>query len=178
MTGVDAQTARRGTVLVVDDEEGVRASVRAILEETCDVLEAGNGVQALEVLKKHEVDLVMLDQRMPGEAGIDVLPRIKAADPSTVVVIATAVRELRTAVEALKRGAYDYLTKPFDVDDILMLAQRALDKRALEREVLYLRSALAGGVPDPGAGSFERMVGRHPEMARIYQLIRLTARSN
>jgi len=116
---------------------------------------------------------VMLDQRMPGEAGIDVLPRIKAADPSTVVVIATAVRELRTAVEALKRGAYDYLTKPFDVDDILMLAQRALDKRALEREVLYLRSALAGGPTDAGgvAGSFERMVGRHPEMARIYQLI-------
>ena len=173
MTGVDAQTARRGTVLVVDDEEGVRASVRAILEETCDVLEAGNGAQALEVLKAHEIDLVMLDQRMPGEAGIDVLPRIKAADPSTVVVIATAVRELRTAVEALKRGAYDYLTKPFDVDDILMLAQRALDKRALEREVLYLRSALAGGPPDAGglAGSFERMVGRHPEMARIYQLI-------
>jgi len=180
VTGVDAQTARRGTVLVVDDEEGVRASVRAILEETCDVLEAGNGAQALEVLKTHEVDLVMLDQRMPGEAGIDVLPRIKAADPSTVVVIATAVRELRTAVEALKRGAYDYLTKPFDVDDILMLAQRALDKRALEREVVYLRSELAGGPPDAGglAGSFERMVGRHPEMARIYQLTRLTTRSN
>ena len=173
MTGVDTPTARRGTVLVVDDEEGVRASVRAILEETCDVLEAGNGVEALEVMKAHEIDLVMLDQRMPGEAGIDVLPRIKAADPSTVVVIATAVRELRTAVEALKRGAYDYLTKPFDVDDILMLAQRAFDKRALEREVLYLRSALAGGPPDAGgvAGSFERMVGRHPEMARIYQLI-------
>ena len=173
MTDVDAQTTRRGTVLVVDDEEGVRASIRAILEETCDVLEAGNGVEALEVMKAHEIDLVMLDQRMPGEAGIDVLPRIKAADPSTVVVIATAVRELRTAVEALKRGAYDYLTKPFDVDDILMLAQRALDKRALEREVLYLRSALAGGPPDANglAGSFERMVGRHPEMARIYQLI-------
>jgi two-component system, NtrC family, response regulator AtoC len=172
VTGVDAQTARRGTVLVVDDEEGVRASLRAILEETCDVLEAGNGAEALEMMKAHEVDLVMLDQRMPGEAGIDVLPRIKAADPSTVVVIATAVRELRTAVEALKRGAYDYLTKPFDVDDILMLAQRALDKRALEREVRYLRSALAGG-PEAGgvAGSFERMVGRHPEMARIYQLI-------
>ena len=173
MTAADAQTARRGTVLVVDDEEGVRASVRAILEETCDVLEAGNGAEALEILKAHEVDLVMLDQRMPGEPGIDVLPRIKAADPSAVVVIATAVRELRTAVEALKRGAYDYLTKPFDVDDILMLAQRALEKRALEREVLYLRTALAGGPADANtlAGSFERMVGRHPEMARIYQLI-------
>jgi DNA-binding NtrC family response regulator len=168
-----ATTAPRGTVLVVDDEESVRASVRAILEETCDVLEAANGAQALDVLKSREIDLVMLDQRMPGEAGIDVLPRIKAADPSTIVVIATAVRELRTAVEALKRGAYDYLTKPFDVDDILMLAQRAFEKRALEREVLYLRSALAGAPSDAGglAGAFEGMVGRHPEMVRVYQLI-------
>jgi two-component system, NtrC family, response regulator AtoC len=168
-----ATTAPRGTVLVVDDEESVRASVRAILEETCDVLEAANGAQALDVLKSREIDLVMLDQRMPGEPGIDVLPRIKAVDPSTIVVIATAVRELRTAVEALKRGAYDYLTKPFDVDDILMLAQRAFEKRALEREVLYLRSALAGAPSDAGglAGAFEGMVGRHPEMVRIYQLI-------
>ncbi|PYN16287.1 MAG: hypothetical protein DME05_08980, partial [Candidatus Rokuibacteriota bacterium] len=124
-------------------------------------------------MKTHEIDLVMLDQRMPGEAGIDVLPRIKAADPSTVVVIATAVRELRTAVEALKRGAYDYLTKPFDVDDILMLAQRAIDKRALEREVVGLRSALSGSLSDGsgGAGAFEGMVGRHPEMVRIYQVV-------
>jgi len=168
-----ATTAPRGTVLVVDDEESVRASVRAILEETCDVFEAANGAEALDVLKSREIDLVMLDQRMPGEPGIDVLPRIKAADPSTIVVIATAVRELRTAVEALKRGAYDYLTKPFDVDDILMLAQRAFEKRALEREVLYLRSALAGAPSDAGglAGAFEGMVGRHPEMVRIYQLI-------
>jgi len=173
VTGAEGKAAQRGTVLVVDDEEGVRASVRVILEETCDVLEAGNGAQALEVMKTHEIDLVMLDQRMPGEAGIDVLPRIKAADPSTVVVIATAVRELRTAVEALKRGAYDYLTKPFDVDDILMLAQRAIDKRALEREVVGLRSALSGSLSDGsgGAGAFEGMVGRHPEMVRIYQVV-------
>ena len=180
MTGAEGKAAQRGTVLVVDDEEGVRASVRAILEETCDVLEAGNGAQALEVMKTHEIDLVMLDQRMPGEAGIDVLPRIKAADPSTVVVIATAVRELRTAVEALKRGAYDYLTKPFDVDDILMLAQRAIDKCALEREVVGLRSALSGAPSDGSgvAGAFEGMVGRHPEMVKIYQLITPTARVN
>ncbi len=162
----------RGTVLVVDDEEGVRASVRAILEETCDVLEAENGAEALEILRGTDVDLVMLDQRMPGEAGIDVLPRVKAVDPSTVVVVVTAVREVRTAVEALKRGAWDYLTKPFDVDDILLLAQRALEKRALEREVLCLRSALAGSAPDAAAGAgFEGMVGRHPEMVKIYQTI-------
>jgi DNA-binding NtrC family response regulator len=162
-------TRRRGTVLVVDDEEGVRASIRAILEETCEVLEAEHGAAALEILAQREVDLVMLDQRMPGEAGVDVLPRVKALDPSVVVVIATAVRDVRTAVEALKRGAYDYLIKPFEVDDIIGLADRVLEKRDLEREVVSLRSALAGGTVEPVG--FEGLVGRHPEMARLYQLI-------
>ena len=161
---------RRGTVMVVDDEEGVRASIRAILEDTCEVLEAETGAEALEQLRTREVDLVMLDQRMPGEPGIDVLPRVKAADPSTLVVLATAVHDVRTAVEALKRGAYDYITKPFDVDAILMLVERALEKRALERQVLGLQAALQPA----GVGSvdgFEGLVGRHPEMVRIYQLI-------
>src|SRR5205807_3506463 len=162
--------ARRGTVLVVDDEEGVRASVRVILEETCDVLEAQNGAEALDVLRTHEIDLVMLDQRMPGEPGVDILPRVKALDPSVVVVIATAVRDVRTAVEALKRGAYDYLIKPFEVDEIIGLADRVLEKRDLEREVVSLRSALAGGGAETSVG-FEGLVGRHPEMARLYQLI-------
>ena len=164
----DRPPERRGTVLVVDDEAGVRASIRAILEDTCQVLEAPNGTAALELLKSHEFDLVMLDQRMPGEAGIDILPRVKAHDPSIVVVLATAVHDVRTAVEALRRGAYDYLTKPFDVDDIMMLAQRALEKRALEREVIRLRSALA---PSGPGGGFEGMMGRHPDMVRIYQLV-------
>ncbi len=172
----EIRPTRRGTVLVVDDEEGVRASVRAILEESCEVLEAENGTAALEVVRAREIDLVMLDQKMPGEAGIDVLPRLKAADPSTVVVLATAVRDIRTAVEALRRGAYDYLTKPFDVDDILGLAARALEKRALEREVEGLRSVL---VPRhlEAAGAFEGIVGRHPEMIRIYELVTRLART-
>src|SRR5439155_123163 len=88
------------------------------------------------------------------------LAPLKPGDPRPVVVVVTAVREVRTAVEALKRGAWDYLTKPFDVDEILLLAQRALEKRALEREVLCLRSALAGQAPDAAAGAgFEGLVG-------------------
>jgi len=154
---------RRGTVLVVDDEEGVRASFRVLLKDEFTVLEAEDGEQALEVLRRHEVDVVMLDQRLPGEPGIDVLSRIKALDPLVVVVLATAVHDVRTAVEAIKRGAYDYITKPFDVEDIELLVRRALDKRALEREVLYLRSTLPRGV--------DAMVGRNVEMARIYRLI-------
>ena len=105
--------------------------------------------QALEMLAAHPVDVVMLDQRMPGEQGLDVLLQIKSLDPTIIVVLATAVREVKTAVEALKRGAYDYITKPFEVDDIVLLVQRALEKRTLEREVLCLRSELARPGLDP-----------------------------
>ena len=143
--------SRRGTVLVVDDEDGVRASIRAILEGRCEVLEAETGAAALEVLRARDVDLVMLDQRMPGEPGIDVLPRVKAADPSTVVVLATAVHDVRTAVEALKRGAYDYITKPFDVDDILMLVERMGGEivPAGRRRAEPRQGASLGGSEDP-----------------------------
>jgi DNA-binding NtrC family response regulator len=165
---------RRGRVLVVDDEEVVRDSIRLILEGSCEILEARDGARALEILHGREVDIVMLDQRMPGETGITLLPRIRALDPTIVVILATAVRDVRTAVEAMRLGAYDYLVKPFDVDDILMLVQRALEKRALERQVLRLRS-LAGGGFEAGDRTFHGMVGRHPEMARIYQLITQTA---
>ncbi len=161
--------APRGTVLVVDDEPSVRASVRAILGGTCRILEAEDGVEAMEQLRAHDVDLVMLDQRMPGEQGLDVLQRIKALDPAIVVVLVTAVHEVRTAVEALKRGAYDYFTKPFDVDDIVMQVHRALEKRALEREVLCLRSELS--LPGHEGSGSRPMIGRHREMVRIYQLV-------
>ena len=159
---------RTGTVLVVDDEPTVRASIRAILEPTCAVLEAPDGGTALDMLKEHEVDLVMLDQRMPGEVGLDVLPRVKAHDPSIVVVLATGLHDVRTAVEALRRGAWDYVTKPFNVDDILIMVERALEKRALDREVIRLRTALLPAVPYEPAHGFEGMMGRHPEMVRLY----------
>jgi DNA-binding NtrC family response regulator len=161
---------RGGTVLVVDDEAGVRASIRAILEDSCTVLEAADGDQAFERLRERDVDLVMLDQRLPGAVGMDLLPRIKALDPTIVVVLVTAVRDVRTAVEAMRLGAYDYLVKPFDVDDILLLVERALEKRALEREVLCLRSALAPSDVG-GRNGFEGLVGRHGDMVRIYQLV-------
>jgi DNA-binding NtrC family response regulator len=162
---------RHGTVLVVDDEPTVRASIRAILEPTCAVLEAPDGGTALDMLKDHEVDLVMLDQRMPGEVGLDVLPRVKAHDPSIVVVLATGLHDVRTAVEALRRGAWDYVTKPFNVDDILIMVERALEKRSLDREVIRLRTALLPAVPYEPAHGFEGMMGRHPEMVRLYQLV-------
>jgi DNA-binding NtrC family response regulator len=166
----ESSTLPRGTVLIVDDEASVRLSLRSILEETYRVLEAEDGHKALQVLSSHTVDLVLLDQRMPGATGIDVLEQIKALDPTIVVVLATAVRDLKTVVEAMKRGAYDYITKPFDVEDVLLLVGRALEKRALERQVLCLRAELTPAGTDRST-SFSGIVGRHPEMAKIYQRI-------
>jgi DNA-binding NtrC family response regulator len=170
VTTARSSMSSRGTVLVVDDEQAVRASLSAILKASCHVLEARNGRQALEMLGAHPIDLVMLDQRMPGEQGLDVLVQIKSIDPTIIVVLATAVREVKTAVEALKRGAYDYITKPFEVDDIVLLVQRALEKRMLEREVLCLRSELARPGFDRD-GASHGIIGRHPDVLRIHQLI-------
>ncbi len=155
----------RPVVLTVDDEVGVRESFRQVLQDECDILEATEGASALAQLQSHEVDLVLLDVRLPGETGLELLDRIKALEDSIEVILVTAVREVRTAVEAIKRGAYDYVVKPFDVDEMLALCRRALEKRALQREVLYLRSELAR------AHGFDEIIGRHPEMVRIYERI-------
>ncbi|MBI2554894.1 MAG: sigma-54-dependent Fis family transcriptional regulator, partial [Candidatus Rokubacteria bacterium] len=119
----------------------------------------------LAQLQSHDVDLVLLDVRLPGETGIGILERIKALEESLEVIMVTAVNNVRTAVEAIQRGAYDYVVKPFDVDEMENLVRRALEKRALQREVLYLRSELAS------AHGFDEIVGRHPETVRIYERI-------
>ena len=109
--------------------------------------------------------MVLLDVRLPDARGVDLLSQIKALDESVEVILVTAVKEVRTAVEAIKLGAYDYLTKPFDVDEIRTLVLRAVERRTLQRQLLALRSELAR------ARGFDALVGRHPVMVKIYELI-------
>ncbi|HWM76170.1 MAG TPA: response regulator, partial [Methylomirabilota bacterium] len=130
----------RPVALVIDDEEGVRESFRVIFEGEFEVLEADQGAKGLEVLRSRRVDVVLLDVRMPGPPGPTFLPQILAFDDRIAVIIVTAVKDVRTAVEAIKGGAYDYVTKPFDVDEILALVRQAAERRVLEREVHYLRA--------------------------------------
>jgi DNA-binding NtrC family response regulator len=161
----------RPVVLVVDDDPGVRESFRLILEDHYDVIDVPDGPTALDTVRASEIDLVLLDIRLPGMDGIEVLERIKAIDEGIEVILVTAVKTVRTAVAAMKLGAFDYLTKPFEEDELLSLSRRALQRRALEREVAFLRSELAR------AHDSEEIVGRHPAIEKLHGLIAQVART-
>jgi two-component system response regulator AtoC len=161
----------RPVVLVVDDDPGVRESFRLILEDHYDVTDVPDGPTALDVVRTSAVDLVLLDIRLPGMDGIEVLERIKALDEGIEVILVTAVKTVRTAVAAMKLGAFDYLTKPFEEDELLSLSRRALERRALEREIAFLRSELAR------AHDSDEIVGRHPTIEKLHGLIAQVART-
>jgi DNA-binding NtrC family response regulator len=170
--GSDGARAARPVVLVVDDDGGLRESFRLILEEEFEMLEAEDGPSALGLLGSTQVDVVLLDIRLPHMDGIEVLERIRGIDEGVKVILVTAVKTVRTAVAAMKLGAFDYLTKPFDEDELLTVIRRALERRALEREVEYLRSEL-----DRRDDAERQIVGEHPEMHKLAKVIAQTART-
>ena len=119
----------RPLVLAVDADAGVRSAFGLILEDSCEVLEAADAPGALDLLTRRPVDLVLLDVLMPGMGGLALLERLRAILPDVPVVLVTALDEARPAVAAMKLGAFDYLTKPFDPDELLTAVQRALAAR-------------------------------------------------
>ena len=161
----------RPVILVVDDDPGVRESFRLILEDHYDVFDVPDGPRALDVVGASQIDLVLLDIRLPGMDGIEVLERIKAIDEGIEVILVTAVKTVRTAVAAMKLGAFDYLTKPFEEEELLSLSRRALERRALEREVAFLRSELER------AHDRDEIVGLHPVMGKLHALVAQVART-
>ena len=128
-------TTKQGRILIVDDEEMVRRLLYQKLSgEGYQCREAGSADQALDELKSNPMELVLLDIRMPGKSGVDLLPEIKASYPDTAVIMATAMTDTSTAVQCMKKGAYDYITKPFNLDEVVLSVDRALEKRRLELE--------------------------------------------
>ncbi|APV44453.1 transcriptional regulatory protein GlrR [Dehalogenimonas formicexedens] len=124
------------TILVVDDEPIVRRLLHQKLAiEGYACLEAGCADEALEVLKRNaDIALIVSDMKMPGKTGMELLAEVRVLYPDTAMIIATAVTETATAIECMKQGAYDYLTKPFKLDEVLFSIWRALDKRRLQLE--------------------------------------------
>jgi len=125
----------RPRVLIVDDELGVRESLRAILGKDCNVLTASSGDEALALLARESVDLVTLDLRMPGLGGIAVLERIKKLDAEIEALIITGYGSLDTAIQGLRNHAFDYISKPFDVDHVRRLVEAAVARRCAVRIV-------------------------------------------
>ncbi len=122
----------KGKILVVDDEELIIASIsRKLQDEGHSCVTASDGEQALENALAQDFDVVLLDIRMPAKSGMEVLKRIAADRPDTCVVMLTAVSEVQTVVEAMKLGAYDYVTKPFDLNYVVLTVERALERRKL-----------------------------------------------
>lgn len=123
----------REKVMVVDDEETVRSLLQRTLEEAgYDVTTATNGEEALDKMSQLSIGVVFLDVKMPGMSGMEVLAKLTADWPDTCVIMATAVVDAQTVVEAMKIGAYDYITKPFSRDDVILKLRRALEKRDLQ----------------------------------------------
>jgi DNA-binding NtrC family response regulator len=124
---------RRATILVVDDEPLIRwALTTRLQDEGYRVLEAETAADALSRFREG-VDLVLLDYKLPDGDGLDVLRQIKAADPDILVILLTAHASVELAVEAMKQGAYHYANKPFNLDEIVLLVDKALDTTQLRR---------------------------------------------
>lgn len=142
-------TAPREKILIVDDEKTVRRSLNKCLSMngfSCE--EASNADEALAYLNHQPADLVILDIMMPGTSGTELLPQLKESFPDTAVIMATAVVEPDTIVKCMKNGAYDYITKPFDVNHLISNVQMVLEKRKLELNLRVRRQVLEGKVEE------------------------------
>jgi two-component system nitrogen regulation response regulator GlnG len=167
------KTERTARVLIADDESSIRFVLRETLEEAGhQVTEATSGDEALAALAETHFDLAFFDIRMPGPSGLDLLDHLRAIGSETAVVIITAQNTFENAVEAMKKGALDYLVKPFRMTEVMALTEKAMRALALQREVESLRKEVSKqAIPS------ERLVGKSPLMLDIFKIIGKVASS-
>ena len=130
-----ANSPRKRTLLIVDDEEGPRQSLRIVFKDDYNILLADNGTKAVELLKQHSVDAAVLDIRMSGMSGVELLGKIKEIDPAVEIIMLTAYETIETARQALRLGACDYLTKPFDISTMRAAIANAMERHTLSEEI-------------------------------------------
>ena len=134
---------RRKTVLIVDDDEGMRDTLSAVLQRDYRLLKAATGEAALQIMEKEDIDLMMLDVRLPGISGFEVLKIAKENYPKVEVIVISALKELDAAVEAMRHGAYHYISKDFDAEGVRTLVANASERQELSRHVMRLSAEVA-----------------------------------
>ncbi len=160
------------TILVVDDDKSIRYSLKRMLEGNFSILTAQNGEEALNRIKENPPDLIIMDIKMPGRNGIDVLKEIKSIDPKSLVIMMTAYGTTETAIEAMKYGAFDYILKPFPIPQMKGLVEKAISLRKLmKEEVTY-------PFIEGGEGDGERIIGSSSKMQEIYKMVGQVAPSD
>lgn len=164
------EPGNRGTILIAEDEDGVRESLAEVLrEEGYNVTAVGDGSEAIGTLGDHEFDIVLSDLRMPGADGLEVLRRVRELSPQTLVLIMTAHATVETAVEALRRGAQDYLLKPVIFEEVLHKIENLLEFRQLAWENQFLRSQVES------RWGFENLIGESAAMRSVMDRVRRVA---
>lgn len=161
----------RKRVLLIDDDPRVRTSLKMVLEPIYDILQACNGQEGLDVFRKDEPDLILLDVILPGTDGLAVLQTLRMESKMTPVIMLTGTKSVKTAVDAMKFGAADYLSKPFDVDELRIIIDRVLNSSELEREVKQLRAQVVQRY------AFHNLIGKSQGMQEIYSKIEQVADS-
>ncbi|MBQ9238301.1 MAG: sigma-54-dependent Fis family transcriptional regulator [Treponema sp.] len=158
------------TVLIIDDEKNIREGLGTAFEmEGYTVRLAANGRDGLAVIANGGVDVVITDLRMDGISGEDVLRRVTAETPGIPVIVLTGHGSIDAAVDAMRSGAYDFLTKPINLDRLLLITKRALESRELSLKHLELQKEIAGNIP------FDTMIGKSAEMRRVFEMIKKSA---
>jgi two-component system, NtrC family, nitrogen regulation response regulator GlnG len=153
-------------ILIADDEDSLRWVLdKGLRQAGYEITAVKDGESALRAFEAEPFDLVFLDVRMPGMDGLTALARLRELAPDAHVIVMTAHGTMETAIQAMQRGAYDYLAKPFDLDEAVLIAQRALEARRLTQEVSRLRTGLQE------VKEFSALIGRHPRMQDLYKAI-------
>ncbi len=159
----ETAVAGQGTILIVDDEPAQRYSLARAFQGEYQTVEAGSVAEARRQIERARPDVILLDYSMPEADGMVLLRELGSADDAPAVIMITAHGSERLAVEAMKAGAYDYLAKPFDLDELRLTVNRAFERQRLRREVQGLREQLAG------EGQFGRMIGVSAAMRELFQ---------
>ncbi|MEJ2696030.1 MAG: sigma-54 dependent transcriptional regulator [Candidatus Sulfobium sp.] len=163
----------KGKILVIEDEKSMREVLKILLEEEgYDVAAVPDGLQGMEAIGNNIFDLVITDIKMPGADGFEVLNLVKEVHPETIVIMVTAFGTTESAIEAMKKGAYDYINKPFKIDEIRLIVRKAFEKKRLSDELILLREKFQSSF------RLENIIGKSTRMQELFKLIPRVAQSS